>query len=35
MRDIEEIDIESQLDSQITNQEMKDSGWRFNKNKLQ
>ena len=31
MRDIEEINIQSQLDTQITNQEMKDSGWRFDK----
>ena len=31
LRDIEETNIYSQLDSQITNQEMKDSGWRFNK----
>ena len=25
------VNIYSQLDSQITNQELKDSGWRFNK----
>ena len=31
LKDIEETNIYSKLDSQITNQEMKDSGWRFNK----
>ena len=31
LKDIEETNIYSQLDSQITNQELKDSGWRFNK----
>ena len=31
LKDIEQTNIYSQLDSQITNQEMKDSGWRFDK----
>ena len=31
LEDIEQTNICSQLESQITNQELKDSGWRFNK----
>ena len=30
MRDNEEVNIQGQLDAQITNQEMKDTGWRYN-----